>query len=221
MTKTDGTVTATITYDSFGKIQGTFTGDRFKFAGMQYDSEISLYYAQARYYDPNVGRFLNEDPLGFGGGDTNLFRYVNNNPTSSVDPLGLYGEGGFWDSLGNSIYSIGLTYKGIYQYATGNFPAAYNTFDEAYERGPLGQTQNSSGVYYYGTRGALGVATVSVGAAVVCNAVGFNPWLGTWGLHGPHHGLGTHFEVIIRGLSGNNFKLIFPGKDSWIWWGYR
>jgi len=48
-----------------------------------------LYYMRARYYDPSVGRFISEDPLGFGGGDVNLFAYVQNDPVNRIDPLGL------------------------------------------------------------------------------------------------------------------------------------
>lgn len=35
---------------------------------------------EARYYNPETGRFLSEDPIGFLAGDVNLYRYVNNNP---------------------------------------------------------------------------------------------------------------------------------------------
>ena len=48
-----------------------------------------LYYMKARYYDPNVGRFISEDPIGFDGGDINLHAYVKNNPIMLVDPMGL------------------------------------------------------------------------------------------------------------------------------------
>jgi RHS repeat-associated protein len=43
---------------------------------------------RARYYDPSTGRFLSEDPIGFNGGDFNLYRYVGNNPVLSGDPSG-------------------------------------------------------------------------------------------------------------------------------------
>jgi len=49
----------------------------------------SASYYRARYYDPNAGRFLAEDPLGFHGGDANLFRIVQNRPTVLTDPFGL------------------------------------------------------------------------------------------------------------------------------------
>jgi RHS repeat-associated protein len=51
-----------------------------------------FYYMKARYYDPEVGRFISEDPIGFDGGDVNLMAYVQNNPVNGIDPEGLCGE---------------------------------------------------------------------------------------------------------------------------------
>jgi RHS repeat-associated protein len=45
-------------------------------------------YYRARYYDPGAGRFLNEDPIGFNGGDTDLYRYTRNDPVILQDPFG-------------------------------------------------------------------------------------------------------------------------------------
>ena len=53
-----------------------------------------LYYMNARYYDPTIGRFLSEDPLGLGGGDLTLYSYAGNNPLVFVDPSGLCAESG-------------------------------------------------------------------------------------------------------------------------------
>jgi len=44
---------------------------------------------QARWYHPSTGRFLSEDPIGFGGGDTNFYRYVKNNALKYIDSTGL------------------------------------------------------------------------------------------------------------------------------------
>lgn len=49
-------------------------------------------YYRARYYDPQVGRFLSEDPITFRGG-SNFYRYVNNSPVDRRDPLGLWSPG--------------------------------------------------------------------------------------------------------------------------------
>jgi RHS repeat-associated protein len=81
-----------ITYDAYGNIlseSSPSNGDRFKFTGREWDSEIGQYYYRARYYGPAAGRFISEDPLSFAGGDTNLFRYVRNRPNLMVDPRGL------------------------------------------------------------------------------------------------------------------------------------
>lgn len=45
----------------------------------------------ASHYDPTVGRWTTKDPIGFAGGDTNLYSYVWQNPMSFIDPLGLWG----------------------------------------------------------------------------------------------------------------------------------
>ena len=61
----------------------------YTFTGREYDPESGLYFYRARYYDPRAGRFLTKDPIGFLGGDVNLYRYVWNSPTNWVDPEGL------------------------------------------------------------------------------------------------------------------------------------
>jgi len=47
-----------------------------------------LYFMRARYYDPEVGRFINKDPIGYAGG-MNLYGYVGGNPVNVIDPSGL------------------------------------------------------------------------------------------------------------------------------------
>ncbi|MBK7923496.1 MAG: RHS repeat-associated core domain-containing protein [Gemmatimonadetes bacterium] len=61
---------------------------RYRFAGREYDSESGLYYMRARYYDPALGRWISEDPIGVEGGH-NLFGYSGNDPVNVVDPWGL------------------------------------------------------------------------------------------------------------------------------------
>jgi RHS repeat-associated protein len=81
-----------IVYDSFGNVlsqSNSANGDRFLFAGMQFDATAGQYYDQARYYSAAVGRFMSQDPMSFTAGDVDLYRYVGNKPTSSDDPSGL------------------------------------------------------------------------------------------------------------------------------------
>jgi RHS repeat-associated protein len=64
-------------------------GDVYKYTGREFDSETGLQYNRARYYDPRVGRWTSQDPLGSDAGDVNLYRYVANSPTLYIDPVGL------------------------------------------------------------------------------------------------------------------------------------
>ena len=61
----------------------------FGFAGGLYDQDTNLVHFGARDYDPEVGRWITKDPIGFGGGDTNLYGYVAGDPVNFVDPSGL------------------------------------------------------------------------------------------------------------------------------------
>jgi RHS repeat-associated protein len=62
---------------------------RYRLAGQEYDQETALYHMGARYYDPTLGRWLSEDPIGIEGG-INLYTYAGNDPVNARDPSGLY-----------------------------------------------------------------------------------------------------------------------------------
>ena len=74
------------TYSEFGVPAGG-GGTGYLFAGYRYDAETGLYYVRARYYSPELGRFLQTDPIGIGGG-RNLYAYVNNDPINRTDRSG-------------------------------------------------------------------------------------------------------------------------------------
>ena len=91
-TYTVGAIKDHLVYDSFGTIlsQTSISNQpRFTYTGQEWDAAAGLYYDSARWYDPRNGDFISEDPLGFGGGDTNLNRYCGNSPTNAVDPSGI------------------------------------------------------------------------------------------------------------------------------------
>jgi RHS repeat-associated protein len=86
-----GALAQTYAFDSFGKqtaSSGSLTNP-FQYAGRELDSETGLYYMRARYFDPQAGRFLSEDPIETDGNDLNFYRYVENNPVGFLDPTGL------------------------------------------------------------------------------------------------------------------------------------
>src|SRR5258708_337937 len=86
-----GALANTYAYDSFGKLTastGTLTNP-LQFTGREFDQETGIHYYRMRYYDPNSGRFISEDPAAFDLRWPNLYPYVNNSPTGLVDPSGL------------------------------------------------------------------------------------------------------------------------------------
>jgi RHS repeat-associated protein len=86
-TNSAGAVTASRRYDAFGNLE-LATTNGYAFTGREWDSETGLYYYRARYYDPKIGRFLSEDPIGFEAG-VNFYSYVQNGPVNLTDPFGL------------------------------------------------------------------------------------------------------------------------------------
>jgi RHS repeat-associated protein len=81
------TAVSTYTYDSFGRATESGRVSPFRFQGREFDDESGLYYFRARHYDPEVGRFISEDPIGLEGG-INLYTFVENNPLNFIDPSG-------------------------------------------------------------------------------------------------------------------------------------
>ena len=91
LTDDTASVVGAETYDAFGASRSQ-TGSQlpFSFTGEQSDSDTGLVYLRARYLDPSTGRFASRDPIGFAGGDSNLYTYVRNNPVMLTDPSGLW-----------------------------------------------------------------------------------------------------------------------------------
>jgi RHS repeat-associated protein len=80
-----GNVVERESYDAFGNTTAS-ASSRYGYTGRELDPDTGLMYHRARWYDPQVGRFLSEDPISFGGGDVNLYSYVkNNNPPRDPD----------------------------------------------------------------------------------------------------------------------------------------
>jgi RHS repeat-associated protein len=94
-----GSVAERYVYDPYGAVTyltaswSTLSGSayawRYLYQAERFDTATGLYNERNRDESPSLGRWLENDPLGFGGGDTNLYRDKGNSPTNNVDPSGL------------------------------------------------------------------------------------------------------------------------------------
>ena len=127
---------ATYSYDSWGNIlteSGSLAElNPFRYRGYYYDVETELYYLQSRYYDPQVGRFINADSLvttGNGMTSSNMFAYCLNNPVNGCDPCGTcFHRLDFWNdcekcggkTIGEKLNDFAT---GLYDYGTAVYAA--------------------------------------------------------------------------------------------------
>jgi RHS repeat-associated protein len=79
-------------YDPFGRLLGQWgklaEANVYRFSSKEWDANTRLYYYLYRFYEPDLQRWLNHDPIEEDGG-VNLYQFVGNNPANLVDPLGL------------------------------------------------------------------------------------------------------------------------------------
>ena len=108
LTDVHGHLVQAYQYAAFG---GLAAGMSDKFNGSRYvggadvdcDDDTGLQYMGYRWYDPGLGKFISRDPIGFAGGDLNLYRYAENNPTNRIDPLGLSAWTQFWGGAATAV----------------------------------------------------------------------------------------------------------------------
>ena len=123
---------ASYTYDPWGKIissSGTLADiNPLRYRGYYYDSETGFYYLQSRYYDPEIGRFINADSYAStdatGLLSTNMFAYCENDPVNKSDP-----SGEFWNIVAGAALGAGM--EVLTQLATGTKLRDINWVDVA------------------------------------------------------------------------------------------
>ncbi|MEM6434653.1 MAG: RHS repeat-associated core domain-containing protein [Cyanobacteria bacterium P01_D01_bin.115] len=170
-----GTVLNHIVYDSFGQVTSETDPAfdfRFGYTGRERDEESGMLYYRARYFDPAVGTFVGEDPLGFAAGDSNLYRYVFNSPTNFTDPSGMQGLAGrVRDRVGDGINNA-LSNPRVYdtlnktdQFASGFAAATTGGLTDRARAGLYGETatRNHSGGYRVAGEVAGTAASYAVG----------------------------------------------------------
>jgi RHS repeat-associated protein len=125
LTDAGGVVVDKRTFDSFGRVLSESNPGvkfRYGYTGREQDVETGLDYYRARYYDAANGRFISVDPIGFGAGDTNLYRYVGNSSTMYTDPSGEWalpswndiqqGTTNLYNGVSNAVQNSDI-YKGL------------------------------------------------------------------------------------------------------------
>ena len=163
LSNTSGAVANTYTYDSFGNLVASSGSlvNNFRYTGREFDTETSLYYYRARYYDPAAGRFIGEDPLGLKAG-TDLYSYVSNRPVNFRDSSGFCKVELRFDEGHHHSYIVVTAPNGIQYY---------------YRGGPSSNSSGSSGSSR--SSGTSGSGSGSSGGP-------WGPLVPTVGVYGPH-----------------------------------
>jgi len=150
-------------YDAFGKAT-TNLSTRYQFTGRESDDFSGLQFSRNRWYSSEVGRFISEDPIGFGGGDANLYGYVRNQPLIYRDSEGLY--------PGNDVLTTVLNSPEVQE----GFTFAAQAFRDPTTRTALATTTaggataakaSGSAALAYGATSVGAASTATVGAVVV------------------------------------------------------
>ena len=164
-----GAVVASYNYDPYGNLISDEPAENtvghlnpLRYRAYYYDSETGLYYVSSRYYDPEIGRWINADDTAYLGADGtllsyNLFAYCKNNPVMGYDPTGHFG-------LVGAIIATGAIVGGL----LGAFSAATtggNILESAIEGCLTGALGAACGILISNPIVAVGLATVG-GAAI-------------------------------------------------------
>ena len=163
-----GTKIVSYTYDAWGNCTATSTtntvvaNNPFRYRGYYYDADLGLYYLNSRYYDANVGRFVNADSIGYLGanGDLNsynLYAYCSNNPVMGYDPMGTW-DWGSLKKFGQNCLKAAVVVIGV-AIAVGSIGAA------------IGGTIASGGAGAVAIPAAVAVATKALAISSVAVAV--------------------------------------------------
>ena len=98
LTDVNGQIANRYDYDFYGQRLSVIESlplQPYGWKGREWIPGPNIYYNRARFYDPVLGRFMSQDPIGYGGGDSNLYSFAWNNPRNWNDPSGRTGSHGY------------------------------------------------------------------------------------------------------------------------------
>ena len=170
LTDLSGAINTSYSYEPFGKTTiGGSNSNPYQFTGRENDGTGSYFY-RARYYDPNIGRFISQDPLELNGNGTNFDAYAGNDPIDNADPSGC----GFVDcvralaDLLRATYNLQKDLSGIAKCGE------CNAGHKKELRGRVTDLKNAIDLVqkhcatYAGAAAAIGAALRALGEAVEC-----------------------------------------------------
>jgi RHS repeat-associated protein len=207
-----GVLLDTITYDGFGQTKvesNPSVGGNYKAFGYRSDSETGWLCTWWRYYDAVIGRWLQMDPMEFGAGDVNLFRYVGNNPTNATDPSGLWKI----SRNKNNEFATATTEKGDTIAGLGNTigldPLRYSSW--------LSFIQGQEGVLVVGVKAPKPLSSLNIWTPLAAGQIVFVPniiyalWIGELGKLGRH---GVEWDSNVRSLERLGFHVVNTILDN-------
>ena len=208
-----GEIAQRMDFDTWGNVtQDTNPGFQpFGFAGGLYDHHTGLVRFGARDYDPEVGRWTSKDPIGFEGGDSNLYGYVMQDPVNGVDPSGLI-IGTLFSKAGRRIVGQTVQEAAISGKILDSFIGAAIAFDTG-NVVPETNIQTINNIFIglegYGAIQSMSMASVTCAAAMAGTAPAWLPimFAGFAGVE-----TGGLFNDLYEQISGQTM-----GEDIYDW----
>jgi RHS repeat-associated protein len=178
-------------YDPFGNTttSGAVNANQFQYTGRENEGD-GLYFYRARYYSPLLGRFINEDPLGFAGSGPNFYAYVGGDPIDFSDPFGLE-RGDLWDP--RSYYTDGWT-------TLRDFGTAAEAFTDVITFGSASRLNDALGANVAVDRCGIGHKLASAAGFVASIAIG--------------GGVGAEAAEANAGREGFEFSHWIPARNG-------